>query len=641
VASASAVVAILIAAVIVSAWSAIQANRAKQDALRAEDEERQQRTLADTERNRAVEAERNATTNAARAESQRNRAIEAERKANANAALAETNLAEANRQKELADRNFRQAKKAVDQYLTHVGEDPELADNPDLAPLRDKLFGSALAFYQSFAAVRTDDLTLRAEQAAAHIRVARIKHAQGKRDEWIPELEKGVKLLAALVDKGVTREQLASLSAGVFTNRDQSLLQYPSDADLAVRVLQRGATTWEILVSRYPDIPGFQADLAGIYHIIASLETGRGRARAAASEFLRGERLLENLVSKYPADADYRMSLSVDLYSKALYLLQTGQSAAALKIAVRAVALAEKVHEELPGRPYCKRHLCQAQWTEGDAQAAAGKADEAQASYRKSIAGLEELVAKYPRIIAFQRSLLWVYDRLAQSLAQSKKPDEVATVLRKCTGHLAILQQMEQGRVESATLAGTYISAAALQAWFHMDNEYADTCRRALELGQRSDDPVTLERVAKACMLRPSSDTGGLANSLAFARKAVERGKGHGYLPWFQLALGMCEFRNGHWAEADVALVAAMKMASDKSPIWLTSAFYRAMNLFQQGKRDEARKLANEATARMRPLPREGETFDAVDLILWMTYKEAKELLKLDATSADSGRPGQ
>jgi serine/threonine protein kinase/tetratricopeptide (TPR) repeat protein len=625
-ATASAVVAILIVAVIVSTFSAIQANRAKEDALRAENEERQQRTLAEAERNRAMEAER---------------------KAKANAALAETNLVEANRQKELADGNFRQAKKAVDQYLTHVGEDPELVDNPDLAPLRDKLFESALAFYQSFAAVHTEDPTLQAEQAAAHMRVARIKHAQGKRDEWIPELEKSHRLVAALVDEGVTREQLESLSAGVSTNRDQSVFQYPSDVDSAVRVLQQGATTWGILVSRYPDIPGLQADLAEYCHLIAILEFRRGRQLDAASGFLRGERLLENLVAKYPADAEYRMTLTVFLTNNALYLLQAGQNSAALETALRAVALAEKVNEEFPGRPYYKRHLCQGKCVEAKAQIAAGHPREAEAAYRRSVAGLEELVAKYPRTIQFRRDLASYSLELGVFLAENNRLDDAIALWQRpseADHGIDNLPANDPQRVETRLqfLGGTYVAAAAQQAWFHKDNEYADTCRRALELGQRSDDPVTLERVAKACMLRPSSDTGRLANSLAFARKAVELGKGHGFLRYFQMALGICEFRNGHWAEADVALVAAMKTESDKSPIWLTSAFYRAMNLFQQGKRDEAQRLANEATARMKPLPREVGTFqNPDDLILWMAYKEATELLKLDSTSAGSGRPGQ
>ena len=191
---------------------------------------------------------------------------------------------------------------------------------------------------------------------------------------------------------------------------------------------------------------------------------------------------------------------------------------------------------------------------------------------------------------------------------------------------------------DSQDLALIDLTAAAEQAWFHQDKEYADTCRRAVELGKGSNDPTTLERVAKTCLLRPGSEAGRVADALAFARKAVDLGKGHPYSHWFQLALGMAQFRSGHWAEADAALVAALKDESNPQ-IWLTSTFYRAMNLFQQGKRDEARKLESEAEAKMKPLPTDaGEHLDHEDIIGWLAYKEANELLKSKGSAGASSQ---
>jgi hypothetical protein len=107
------------------------------------------------------------------------------------------------------------------------------------------------------------------------------------------------------------------------------------------------------------------------------------------------------------------------------------------------------------------------------------------------------------------------------------------------------------------------------------------------------------------------------------------------------MTLGICEFRSGHMIEADAALVAAMKTQTQDSLIWLTSAFYRSMNLFRQGKRDEARQLATEAASKMKPLPKDQKTrLWHDDLILWMAYKEAKEQLKLESISTASGPPG-
>jgi len=147
------------------------------------------------------------------------------------------------------------------------------------------------------------------------------------------------------------------------------------------------------------------------------------------------------------------------------------------------------------------------------------------------------------------------------------------------------------------------LKIAALQAWFGQESEFAATRRQILNFAQGTTDAVTAERIAKASSLLLSSDKSELETAVGLARKAVEVGHSSGLLPYFQLALGMAEYRNAHFVEADAALVAAVNGAKDNRIIAGTSAFYRAMCLFRQGKSDEARKLATEAAATMRPLP--------------------------------------
>ena len=103
---------------------------------------------------------------------------------------------------------------------------------------------------------------------------------------------------------------------------------------------------------------------------------------------------------------------------------------------------------------------------------------------------------------------------------------------------------------------------------------------------------------------------------------------------FYQLTLGMAEYRSGRFAEADAMLIRAADAGKSFLEVIETSAFYRAMSQFRQGRLDEARKLAIEATAKMEPLPKDEKNPLAVDLILWLAYKEAKELIKFDAAPA-------
>jgi hypothetical protein len=178
------------------------------------------------------------------------------------------------------------------------------------------------------------------------------------------------------------------------------------------------------------------------------------------------------------------------------------------------------------------------------------------------------------------------------------------------------------------------LRTAALQAWFGQDRELAATCDRALRVVRDTKDPTTAERVAKICSLRQADDRTHEA-ALVLARRAVELGKGHKYFVYFQMGLGLAEYRSRHYTAADAALLAASKLGKNIYSVSVTTAFYRAMSLFRQGQEDEARKLAAEAAAKMKPLPADEKNpldgaSSADDLILWMAYKEAKALIKFD-----------
>ncbi len=132
--------------------------------------------------------------------------------------------------------------------------------------------------------------------------------------------------------------------------------------------------------------------------------------------------------------------------------------------------------------------------------------------------------------------------------------------------------------------------------------------------------------------------------ALVLARRAVEHGKGSQWLVYFEMALGMAEYRSGHFAEADAALTAAMNDSGKNNTVSSTSAFYRAMGLFRQGKTDLARKLATEAAAKMKPLPVDEQKpleggADHDDLIMWLAYKEAKAMIPFVAAPAAPAQP--
>jgi hypothetical protein len=198
---------------------------------------------------------------------------------------------------------------------------------------------------------------------------------------------------------------------------------------------------------------------------------------------------------------------------------------------------------------------------------------------------------------------------------------------------LAYLVVVSAARADDTSLA---LRVAGLQAWFGQDKELADTCGRALESARRTFDAMKLGHLAKICCMRPTRDRTRREAALALARKAMKVAKWDSTI---KLTLGMAEYRSGHFTEANAALIAAAKAPPPFPEVVGASTFYRAMSLFRQGNENEARELATEAAAKMKPLPKDeknplagGASVD--DLMLWLAYKEAKGLIRFDAAPA-------
>jgi tetratricopeptide (TPR) repeat protein len=501
--------------------------------------------------------------------------------------------------------------------------------------------------------VRTDDPGLLAEQAAAHIRVARIKHTQGRKDEWIPEFQKGIEIATALVDEGATREQLAPLKVQFFTNRDQSQLYLPSDVRAAVKVFQRASKTWSTLVSHYPDVPDFQNDLAGIYHIIASLESDGGESRSAVSPFLRAGAIFEDLVKRFPAEPDYRLSLAVHLGNKALYLNSSGQAGAAIKVLQRAIDLLAKVTAEFPTRSYYKYHLCFYQAILGAVQTIQGHSDEAVATIRNSATGLEDLVAKFPRAIVFRGQLSYAYGWLATALAANRKTDDAIVQARKGFDQLTRLRDLlgegkenvfqvvragdSVGRALSATaqwgdalVAYKYSSELAsrlekdapnnrlferesgialyrlalAQAFGERPEEYSSSCASLVVRLKPDTELNVLDYTASAIALRSNAikDYAGLLRSYEKHVKFGDSVKTVSRDEWFRLGrLGILFYRAGQYKQS-LECLDNWRTIREKKPAFQSEPpyglFFLAMVHQRLGHKQEAKKWLGQACER-------------------------------------------
>jgi tetratricopeptide (TPR) repeat protein len=241
--------------------------------------------------------------------------------------------------------------------------------------------------------------------------------------------------------------------------------------------------------------------------------------------------------------------------------------------------------------------------------------------WERAIAAYRKLLADEPADIALLTKLITAYESAGRT--------------REAVPYLAKLSAADPNDTE------LWIEVAARQAWFGQDQELAATRQRILALAKDTGDMFTAERAAKVCTIVASTDKGEQEAGLALAHKAVELGKGGA---WNLLALGMAQYRSGHDAAAAKALLAAAAEASPKSYfVSGTAAFFRAMSIYRAGKPDEARKVAIDAVAKMKPLPNPSldNPYLRDDLVLWLAYKEAKTMIKFDEAPPPEAKGNQ
>jgi serine/threonine protein kinase/tetratricopeptide (TPR) repeat protein len=185
------------------------------------------------------------------------------------------------------------------------------------------------------------------------------------------------------------------------------------------------------------------------------------------------------------------------------------------------------------------------------------------------------------------------------------------------------------------------LKLATWQTWFGQDADYEATRTRLVQQALGTAQTSTAERAAKAYCLRPSTNAALLAEVLTLAQGAVDLEQSSPDLAWFQLCLGLAEYRNGRYAAAERALTLAEQTAREyQGDIPGTARLYRVMSLFRQDKPEEARKLFTQAAAQMPPLPKDenkplvdGEPASHDVLICWLACKEARSLLNEPAAA--------
>ncbi|HLJ93476.1 MAG TPA: serine/threonine-protein kinase [Gemmataceae bacterium] len=254
-----------------------------------------------------------------------------------------------------AQENFRQARSAVDEMLRDVGT-KQLANIPQMEPVRRALLEKALRFYQGFLQTESLDPIVRQETARAYVQVAGIHRLLGQ---------------DAVADG-----------------------EYRAAIDLH-----------EKLAAQYPEESAFQEDLANCYGDWGNLLADLGRTKEAETAHRTALRLRTKLVDEVPSEARYRQQV-------ALSYLNLGDVLSDQAMYAEALRRLEKLVADFPDNSVYKNDLARACANSAQLLRIAERFPEAARLLRQAIDLKDALVKHHPEVPSFRSDLANTYNNL-------------------------------------------------------------------------------------------------------------------------------------------------------------------------------------------------------------------------------------
>jgi serine/threonine protein kinase/tetratricopeptide (TPR) repeat protein len=349
-----------------------------------------------------------------------------------------------------AEANFQRARGAVDEYFTMVSQS-KLFDVPGLQPLRRELLEAAVRYYQALAEERSEDPSVRAGLAVAHLRLAGVYYEVDRINDAVASFSAGLdhvdELLRQFPDKPELLRQLAGIWKG--TRRLSGFAPVADDVAAAEHALNRFIQIWEKLAAQNPSEAAFQSDLALVYDRTSQLLAtahAYGRAIAFCRKALD---LWEGLTRAYPNEPEYQAALAEEYSQLGAELGWGGKPEEADKWDDNALALRERLAASYPNVAPYREGLADSITIKAGQLSKKGKTKQADAMYLSALESWRKLAEEYPNAHLYRRQLGNIYTQLKQwdkAVAEYSKvielrPDHPAAFAGRAIAYDALKQR--------------------------------------------------------------------------------------------------------------------------------------------------------------------------------------------------------
>jgi serine/threonine protein kinase len=375
--------------------------------------------------------------------------------------LAETNQELASQAKAKAEKNYRHALKAVDDYCTKVAADPRLREK-DLEPLRKELLQTAVLFYQKFVEERSDDREVRAELGRAYARLASLTAAIDDKAKAVDFYRQALTLWEELGRENPAEPSYQDRQA--FCHHHLALLYRGSpklgDAkkshDLAVGIQ-------ETLVRDYPAVADYQQALALSHNSLGNLYRRSKQWAPAEKAYKKALKILQDLTGKHPAVPDYQFNLATTQSNLGIVYRRTDQPGKAEEAYLAAIRIVEQMAPGASGAAEYQHQLTGSYINLGNVYNDGGHTDKAVEAFKKAVELAERLARGHPAITEYQSHLATTYNGLAIAYCGAAQTHDAEAAYERALEIMGPLTQKHPMVSDYAvTLGGIYCNLGDL-----------------------------------------------------------------------------------------------------------------------------------------------------------------------------------
>jgi tetratricopeptide (TPR) repeat protein len=376
---------------------------------------------------------------------------------------AEAHLQEAQHERDRAEDSFRDARSAVEQMLTEVGQE-RLKAIPEMDPVRRMLLEKAAAFYEKFLRERGSDPTIREEAARAYNRVGLINGQLGRLPEAETAHQQALSLLSTLTARAPHEPRYQQMTAqtyidlGALHGRNQRYAKAEESLSAALAIL-------EPLTSEYPDVAEYRQDLAGCFNNLGLMYYRTHRFDQAESAHDKALKIWTQLASATTGTSHARHRLAGSHNNLGMVYRDSNRLKKSEESFQTALNIWHGLTKEDPHNldyqnalGLCYQNLG---WLYGRYMSQLSRAE---AAYEEEVKIYEKLVREHPAFLDFQSQLAQANEWLALTYGLLGKSTRAEATYAKI---LEILEPLAQARQDVPKYRDDLADAYHHLGWYH------------------------------------------------------------------------------------------------------------------------------------------------------------------------------